>query len=210
MIRGIIFDMDGVLIEARDWHFEALNRSLRLFGHEISRYDHLRTFDGLPTRRKLEMLSVERSLPVALHGFINEMKQVYTMELIHQLCRPRFTHEYALSNLKAAGYRLAVASNSIASTVKVMMEKAALDPYLELQLSNEDVKAPKPAPDMYLRAMELMGLTPDETLIVEDSEHGIRAARDSGAHVLVVEGVDDVTLQAIQQRVGEIDQRVAA
>ncbi len=93
MIRAIIFDMDGVLIEAKDWHYEALNRALRLFGLEISRYEHLSVFDGLPTRDKLEMLSVERGLPRALHSFINEMKQQFTMELVHCACKPRFCHE---------------------------------------------------------------------------------------------------------------------
>ena len=59
-IKAIVFDMDGVLIEAKDWHYEALNRALRLFGYEISRYDHLVTYDGLPTSKKLEMLSLEK------------------------------------------------------------------------------------------------------------------------------------------------------
>lgn len=82
MIKAVIFDMDGVLIEAKDWHYEALNKALNLFGHTISRHDHLTTYDGLPTSRKLNMLSVEHDLPVELHNFINEMKQAYTMEIV--------------------------------------------------------------------------------------------------------------------------------
>src|ERR1700738_2790496 len=111
MIQAVIFDMDGVLIEAKDWHFEALNRALRLFGFEISRYDHLTTFDGLPTRRKLQILSTVHELPAELHDLINDMKQRYTMEIVNARCKPRFAHEYALSQLHALGYRLAVASN---------------------------------------------------------------------------------------------------
>lgn len=53
-IKAVIFDMDGVLIDAKEWHFEALNTALGLFGMQISRYDHLVTYDGLPTRRKSE------------------------------------------------------------------------------------------------------------------------------------------------------------
>jgi beta-phosphoglucomutase len=201
MIRGVVFDMDGVLIDARDWHYEALNRALRLFGFEISRHEHLTTFDGLPTRRKLEMLSVDRGLPPQLHDFISEMKQVYTVELVHRSCRPRFTHEYALSRLKQDGYKLAVASNSIRATVELMMGKAALDRYLDVTLSNEDVAQPKPAPDIYLRAMGVLGLRPEETLVVEDNVNGIRAAEAAGAHLHVVESPDDVTLEAIQRRI---------
>lgn len=81
-IKAIIFDMDGVLIEAKDWHYEALNRALKLFGMEITRYEHLTTFDGLPTKDKLKMLSLERGLPKSLHSFINELKQQYTMEIV--------------------------------------------------------------------------------------------------------------------------------
>jgi beta-phosphoglucomutase len=97
MIKAVVFDMDGVLIEAKEWHYEALNRALRLFGLEISRYDHLTTFDGLPTRRKLEILSTRYHLPAALHQFINEMKQRYTMELVNAHCKPRFTNSYTLT-----------------------------------------------------------------------------------------------------------------
>lgn len=205
MIKAVIFDMDGVLIEAKDWHYEALNKALNLFGHSISRYDHLTTYDGLPTSRKLDMLSTERDLPVKLHRFINEMKQMYTMEIVYTQCKPTFVHQYALSSLKNLGYKLAVASNSIRNTVEVMMEKACLDQYLDLKLSNEDVKSPKPAPDIYSKAISSFGLSPDECLVVEDNENGIRAARASGAHVLVVEGVEEVNLENITNRIREIN-----
>jgi beta-phosphoglucomutase len=205
MIKAIIFDMDGVLIEAKDWHFEALNRALRLFGHEISRYDHLTTYDGLPTSKKLEILSIESGLPRSLHSFINEMKQKYTMEIVHAQCKPTFIHEFALSRLKAEGYKLAVASNSIRHTVQIMMSKAALDAYLEVQLSNEDVDHPKPHPDIYLKAMTLLQVKPAECLIVEDNENGIRAAKASGAHLMEVKEVSDVTLANIVRRIQEIE-----
>lgn len=209
MIKAIVFDMDGVLIEAKDWHYEALNRALRLFGFEISRYDHLTTFDGLPTKRKLQILSAEHDLPAKLHDFINEMKQQYTMELVNALCKPRFNHEYALSRLRAQGYRLAVASNSIRSTIEVMMQKAALDQYLDFFISNQDVTKAKPDPEMYTLAITRFGLSPQEVLIVEDNENGVRAAIASGAHVLQVQDVDEVTYQNIARRIAECE-RVAA
>ncbi len=201
MIRGVVFDMDGVLIEAKDWHYEALNRALGLFGFEISRYEHLTTYDGLPTRRKLDMLSIGSGLPRELHGFINDMKQVYTTELVHAHCRPQFVHEYALSNLKAAGLRLGVASNSVRSTVELMMHKASLEQYLDVMLSNEDVAHAKPDPEIYVEAMRRLDLRPEECLVVEDNENGIAAARASGAHVMVVADVSDVTLAAIRRRI---------
>lgn len=204
-IEAIIFDMDGVLIEAKDWHYEALNKALRLFGFEISRYDHLVTYDGLPTSRKLNMLTTERGLPVKLHAFINTMKQKYTMEITHVECRPLFQHEYALSNLKAQGYRLALASNSIRDTVEVMLTKSKLIQYMDFVLSNQDVDLPKPAPDIYLKAIDKLDLRPAQCLILEDNENGIRAARASGAHVMVVNDVKDVNLKNILTEISRIE-----
>ncbi len=204
-VKAIIFDMDGVLIDAKEWHYEALNRALGLFGMEISRYDHLITYDGLPTKTKLRMLSMERGLPEALHGFINEIKQIYTMEAIYAKCKPTFHHQFALSRLQAQGYRMAVCSNSVRNTVEMMLERAGLLPFMEFFLSNEDVLKPKPAPDMYLQAIQRMGLAADECLIVEDNPNGIKAARDSGAHVLCVSDVRDVSYANISQRVAQLE-----
>lgn len=204
-IKAVVFDMDGVLIEAKDWHYEALNRALALFGYAISRYDHLVTFDGLPTRKKLEMLSRERGLPQALHGFINDLKQKYTMEIVHAQCKPVFAHEYALSTLKSQGLKLAVASNSVRNSVETMMDKSNLKPYLDLLLSNEDVRAAKPDPEMYRKAIATLGVAPEETLVLEDNEKGIVSARGAGAHVMVVQNVDDVTYGNIVEQIQRIE-----
>ena len=205
MIKAIIFDMDGVLIDAKDWHYEALNKALSLFGFEISRYDHLVTFDGLPTSRKLEMLSVERGLPRSLHKFINEMKQQYTMDYVYTCCKPRFIHQYALSRLNAEGYRLALASNSIRKTVELMLDKADLSQYMVFMLSNQDVKKTKPDPEIYLTAIKRLGLKPEECLIAEDNQNGIQAALASGAYLFKVDTVNDVTYTNIKRRIEEIE-----
>jgi beta-phosphoglucomutase len=205
-IKAIIFDMDGVLIEAKDWHYEALNRALGLFGMGISRYDHLVTYDGLPTKKKLEMLSAERGLPAQLHTFINEMKQQYTMEMVYTQCKPCFCHEYALSHLKRSGYKLAVASNSIRKTVQVMMEQSALINYLDFYLSNQDVKIGKPDPEIYSKAIHQLGFLPSDCLVVEDNAKGIQAARASGAWVMEVADVDEVNYQNIMQHIQKIEE----
>jgi len=207
-IKAIIFDMDGVLIEAKDWHYEAMNRALGLFGLEITRQEHLTTYDGLPTKDKLLMLTRDKGLSPQLHSFINEMKQQYTMEMVYNYCKPMFHHEYALSSLVNEGYKLAVASNSIKNTIDVMMDKAHLSQYLEFFISNQDVTKGKPDPEMYNKAISQLGLRPDQCVIVEDNENGIRAARASHAHVLEVETVYDVNYENIKQFIAKIESGV--
>ena len=191
-IKAVIFDMDGVLIEAKDWHYEALNRALSLFGMEISRHDHEVTYDGLPTHKKLELLTEEMSLPRSLHKFINEQKQKHTIDHVHQNCKPIFQHEFALSRLKSEGYKLAVCSNSIKTSVDLMMRKSNLMKYLDFFLSNEDVSSPKPNPEIYNMAIERLGVRPEECLVLEDNPHGLKAAYASGAKVLKIENVMEV------------------
>jgi beta-phosphoglucomutase len=204
-IKAVIFDMDGVLIDAKDWHYDALNKALTTFGMSISRHDHLTTYDGLSTNQKLKKLSKLYTLPDSLHGFINEMKQQYTMDITHQNCKPIFHHQFALSKLKEDGYKLAVASNSIRNSVKVMMEKSRLDEYLEFFLSNQDVKNAKPDPEIYDTAIQKLGLTPKECVIVEDNENGLKAARASGAHVLKVDTIHDVNYDNITTFIKEVE-----
>lgn len=204
-IKAVLFDMDGVLIDAKEWHYEALNKALGLFGIEISRYDHLTTFDGLPTKVKLEMLSKRFYLPQELHEFINQLKQSYTAEMIHMRCHPMFSHEYALSKLHKQGYKIAVCSNSVRKTIELMMDKAELTPYLDLIVSNEDVTKAKPDPEMYQTAMKKFKLKPEECIVVEDNPNGIQAGRAAGAVVLEVATVYDVNYENIMRLIKEIE-----
>jgi beta-phosphoglucomutase len=204
-ISTVLFDMDGVLIDAREWHYEALNRALDLFGMEISRYDHLVTYNGLPTRKKLEMLTMERGLPEGLHEFINEIKQAYTMDIVYAKCRPIFHHQYAISRLKTAGYRMAVCSNSVKQSVEAMLQRADLLSYFEFFLSNQDVSKSKPDPEIYLTAMKRLNVRPDECLVVEDNHNGIKAARASGAHLLCVADVSELNFSNISARIRELE-----
>jgi len=190
MIRAVVFDMDGVLIEAKDWHYEALNRALALLGYEISRYDHLSTYDGLPRE---------------LHAFINSLKQQYTLQIVHTECKPIFQHEFALSKLHSDGLALGVASNSVRESVELMMERSNLRPYLDVLLSNEDVPRAKPHPDIFELAMERLGVQPAQTLIVEDNPNGVEAAQASGAHVMVVGSPEDVRYERIVERIRVAD-----
>ena len=191
-ITAVVFDLDGVLVDATEWHYEALNRSPQLFGFSISRYEHLSTYNGLPTRKKLEMLTVEKGLPVALHGLINRVKQVYTREEILTKCRPVFEKEYMMSRLKSDGYRLAVCSNAIRDSVELMIRQSGLYDYFEFLISNEDVKRAKPDPEIYHKALERLGCKPQEVVIVEDAPHGIESGRRSGGHVCEVSGFPEV------------------
>lgn len=204
-IKAIVFDMDGVLIDAKEWHYDALNRALNVFGEKIQRWEHKSTFDGLSTKNKLELLSKHGRIPKGLQKFLNELKQKYTMEISLTHCRPNFVHQYAFSKLKEEGFKLAVASNSVRNTVRTMMDLSALMPFLDFYLSNEDVKKPKPAPDIYLNALQRLELEPNEVLILEDNKHGLEAARAAKCNILEVKTVEDANYKNIRSFISKIE-----
>jgi len=204
MVKLIIFDLDGVLVEAKQIHYDTLNQALREVGEEyvISEAEHLSTYDGLKTTQKLEMLTKNKGLHSEFYDSIWYRKQYLTIEAISQI-QPDLQKIELFKELRNKGYQLAVASNSIRRSVLVMLAKIGIIEYLDLILSNEDVKNSKPHPEMYWKAMSMMGCLPEETLIVEDSPHGLLAASRSRANVLRVDNPYDLTLCKIETKLNE-------
>jgi HAD superfamily hydrolase (TIGR01509 family) len=203
-IKAVLFDLDGVLVDATEWHFNALNRALALFGYTISRYEHLTTYNGLPTRKKLEMLSVEKNFPCGLHSLTNKIKQKYTREEILKNCTPVFEKEFMMHQLKREGYKLACCSNSIRESVELMLRGSGIFELFDFVVSNEDVKNPKPDPEMYLAAFKHLKLKPADCVIVEDAGHGIEAAKRSGGNLCQVAGFGEVDYSRVKNFIASV------
>lgn len=199
MIKLIIFDLDGVLVDAKKIHYDTLNSALAQVDGQyiISESEHLSTYDGLKTFEKLSLLSQRKGLPTQVHNAVWEEKQRLTIEAISQLDTD---HKLvaACQQLRADGYKLACCSNSIRRSVIVMLSRIGIIEHMDLIYSNEDVRHGKPHPEIYWAAMSALGLLPEDTLVVEDSPHGLLAAQRCGAEVLRVKNSQDLTLEKIQ------------
>jgi HAD superfamily hydrolase (TIGR01509 family) len=198
MIKLIIFDLDGVLVDAREIHFESLNHALSLVGADyvITRNEHLSTYDGLSTRKKLEMLSTRKGLPTSSHDFVWQAKQEKTNEFIDNFAVDSRIRSI-LQTLKARGFTIACATNSIRNTAENQLVRKGLREFIDIFYTNEDVKRPKPATEMYLRCMIDANVDPKETLIIEDSFIGREAVSKSGAFLCPVVNPLDLTLEKI-------------
>lgn len=198
-VKAVLFDMDGVLIDARDWHYQALNEVLKIFGYEITPEMHQDRYDGLSTSKKLQMLTTEQGLPRHLHPMINRIKQDRTLRIAAQKCYPIVSHQVLIERLKKVNIKVGVVTNSIRQTTEFMLTYAGLFPLLDVVITNEDVTEHKPSPEGYLKAMDTLKVNHNETIIIEDSPYGIEAAVASGAHVVKVNGVDDVSLDLFEK-----------
>ena len=201
-VKLIIFDLDGVLVEAKNIHFDALNKALGEYA--IDWNEHLSVYDGLKTTQKLQMLTERKGLPESSHKSVWEAKQYWTLKMLKEL-QPNQSLQSVMSALSEDGYKLAVCSNSIRKTVLTVLAKLGVIEFIDLIISNEDVKNSKPHPEMYWKAISVMSCLPEETLIVEDSPYGLLAAARSKSHILRVKNPKEVTYTNIFKKLNEIE-----
>lgn len=208
MIKLVAFDLDGVLVEAKKVHFEALNASLRHFGSsfEIGWDEHLNRYDGLKTTAKLNLLTKEKNLPLSLHEQVWELKQSKTIEMLQAISEDKDLFS-CLQYLSDKGYKIACCSNSVRRTVFTVLSRLGIIHFFDLILSNEDVISSKPHPEIYWKAISTFNLLPDETLIVEDSPFGLLAAERSGSHVLRVKSPKDLSKELFEKKINLIENK---
>ena len=205
MIKLIIFDLDGVLVEAIKIHYETLNKALSNIdnAYVINWEEHLSKYDGLKTNQKLELLSIEKKLPVEKYKEVWDEKQKLTIEALKGLI-PNLELINCISKLSSDGYKIACCSNSIRKTILIVLSKLNIIEYFDLILSNEDVKNSKPHPEIYWKAISQIGCLSEETLIVEDSPYGLLAAYRSKSNILRVLNPQEVNYENIKNKLNEI------
>tara|TARA_B100001778_G_scaffold334928_1_gene349168 strand:+ start:3089 stop:3700 length:612 start_codon:yes stop_codon:yes gene_type:complete len=195
VIKYIFFDLDGVLVDACDWHYHSLNDALvHHLGFTISYKDHISRFNGLPTKVKLDLLDIEEDKQKDIWN-MKQDRTLYNIKKYGKIDKYKIRmHELLIRD----GYVLACVTNSIRKTAKEMLRVTGQDRYMNFLVTNEDVINNKPFPDCYLYAMKKLQASKGEVLIVEDSPKGIQAAKTSGCRVLEVKDVYDVTLDKIR------------
>lgn len=206
-IKAVLFDLDGVLVDTKAVHFDALNQALQEHGFPaISRAEHLRHYDGLKTAQKLDRLTRVTRVPADAHAGLWARKQELTSQAIG---RGGGTDDgeavrAVLADLRRDGVLLACCTNSIRQTVDAALDGLGASTAFDVVLASEDVSNGKPHPELYWKAMATLGVLPEETVVVEDSPVGLAAASRSGAHVLRVACPRDVTTALVRQKIDEV------
>ena len=198
MIDTIIFDLDGVLINSKDIHFEALNKSLskNSANYQISYEDHLKSFDGLPTKTKLEILNKKKVIPKILNKKIKNEKNIITRKLLNE--RLVFNKKtYQLFEKLSKKFKIGIATNAIEETLKIALKKLKISKFVNYSLSTENIKNPKPHPEIYLRCIINLNSKPKNTLVLEDSHNGRISAKEAGARLMPIKNLTDVTYKNI-------------
>lgn len=208
-IKLLIFDLDGVIVDSRKIHYDSLNMALRDIDEKyvIPLEEHLLKYDGLPTTKKLQLLTSTKGLNPELYNKIWSLKQEYTNKLLNENVTRDDKLRDIFSILKKEGYQIYCASNSIWNTIKTILLKKEILTFIDYFISNEEVKKPKPSNEIYLSCISRSGFSANETLIFEDSPVGLKAAKDSGAHVCHILNPDCLTLSKITDIIDNIQRQ---
>ncbi len=180
MIRGVIFDMDGVLVNTEPLHYRVWKQVFAERGVEIA-YDVYKPCIGSTADYMYDLL--DRAYHTHFRGTTElsaRFKEIKQAILTREGIQPIGGVTALLKKLREEGYPLAVASSSSQELIEWVMKRAGLDRYFDLMYSAERVKNPKPAPDVFLEAAGRMKRTPEECLVIEDSANGTRAAKAAG------------------------------
>ena len=198
MIKLILFDLDGVIADTKEIHYKTLNNAIAEISSEyvITEHEHVTKYDGLKTLTKLIMLTTDKGLPQELHKQIYDKKQKLTLEEFAHII-PDESILSIFKKLKDDGYLLGCCTNCIRRTALVALAKTGVIEYLDVIVTNDDVKNPKPHPEVYWKAMSMMSCLPEETLIIEDSPQGLLSAHRSKAKVLRVKNSKDLEYSKI-------------
>ena len=196
-IKGLIFDLDGVLVDTKKIHFDALNVALKSIKFEqISFKDHVNIYDGLPTLEKLKILKEKKGLNKKFFQKIQKIKQIETQKLLNKNLKynPKI---FKLFSKLSKKYKICIATNAVNKTLQVCLKKLRIKKFIFSSFSNQDVINNKPHPEIYLKCLIEIGCKPNETLIFEDSSHGVMAAQDSGCHLFTVKNLSDISYNNI-------------
>lgn len=208
-LKGIIFDMDGVLINSEPFHYKVWEETLKRRGILLD-YEVYKPCIGSTAGFLMKLLQDHYGIDEKDEELILEMKQIKKKMVEEEGYPPLMPHvKEFLERLKNAGYEMAVASSSPQSYIEQVTENQEIRKYFKYLVSGESVEHPKPAPDIFLKTAEVLGIAPENCMVVEDSANGCRAARaadmtcmayfnpDSGQQDLssayiVVEGYDEI------------------
>lgn len=182
MIKGVIFDMDGVLVDNRDVHLKAFAKWCAMHGIQIDN-DLLLSLFGMGNERIFPMVLGDAELSTEKINLYAEQKEEIYRQMFAEHIEPLAGLRELLEQLRGADVKLAVGSSGMRKNVDFVLDKCGIGHYFDAIADGDQVRNAKPDPEVFLLAASLMGVDPSECFVFEDSFAGIAAARAAGMRV---------------------------
>ncbi len=181
---GVIFDLDGVLVDSGELHYLAWRRFGRELGAEMNRDFFLSTF-GMDNRRIIPRWLDRRFTEEELRR-LSERKENHFQEEARRKLEPLAGAIELVTALAGEGFRLAIGTSAPQQTVEIAFARTGLEKYFMAVVCGDEVAEGKPAPGIFRRAAEKIGCPPAACVVVEDAIPGVEAARRAGMKCVAV------------------------
>jgi beta-phosphoglucomutase family hydrolase len=179
MIDTVIFDMDGVIIDSEPIHMEIEQEIFNSLGITIPKEKHF-TFVGTSTKNMWEAIITEYNLDIDLDEIIRRNKSSYRKKLTETSITPIDGVSPLIKTLHESGFKLALASSSIPEEIETVLNMFSLNSFFQKVVSGSHVQYSKPHPEIFLHTARELNSLPQNCLVIEDSENGVRAAKSAG------------------------------
>lgn len=175
---GYIFDLDGTLVDTMPLHYRAWNQAMQKVGLAGELDEELfYSLGGVPTRRVAELIAQHYGLKIDAQAVFHHKESLFLeLQKDAKLIEP----VVEIARRAALTKPVSIASGGPRDIVRRMLEISGLAPLFNVVITPEDVEHGKPAPDMFLLAAKRMGVAPNQCLVFEDAEPGMRAAEAAG------------------------------
>jgi len=181
---GIIFDLDGVLVDTGWAHKQSWYDLAEKEGFSLTDEFFYSTF-GMQNNQIIPMLIGQDASSERIKR-LSDWKERRYREIIAEKLVPAEGAKSLLSDLKKEGFLLAVGSSAPKANLRLVLERTGLRDYFDAYVTGQDVTNGKPAPDTFLKAAEKLSLNPDRCAVVEDAVQGIEAGKAAGMAVVAV------------------------
>ena len=219
MIKGVIFDMDGVIIDSEPIHFKVEKAILSNFNEPFTMQDHARFVGGTP-RNLYKTICEERGINQSFEvlalldaaDYMEELKRGH-LEAIEGI--PEL-----IKGLKKSNVPMVLASSANHNNIEIVLDRLELKEYFEGRVSGQDVERTKPDPEIFIKAADILGLKPENCLVIEDANHGVEAAKAAGMYCvayrnlnsgnqnlsmadLIIDNIADLDIKSINQSISQ-------
>jgi HAD superfamily hydrolase (TIGR01509 family) len=185
MIKGILFDFDGVLVQSEPLHMATFLELLAPYGVKVPPERWYREFAGTGSRHIFEVLVKEHSLPLSVDDLVAQRKSLYESKVRAGMLKETPGAKAFLEHIRGTELRVAIVSGSHRTNVQAALSVLGLGRF-DLIVSGDDLKERKPDPAPFLHAAKTLGIKPSECLVFEDSVSGCEAARRAGMRLVFV------------------------
>jgi HAD superfamily hydrolase (TIGR01509 family) len=179
LIQAVIFDLDGVIIDSEPMHLEVDRNIIRSIGIDISD-EELKKYIGVSNVKLWSDLVGKYKINHNVEELVNQQKNSKIKAFKENDLKPVRGVVELIDSIRKANLSLAIASSSPKEFIDVVLKRLDMQNKFEFILSGENFKKGKPEPDIFLTAAKLLGKSPEQCVVIEDSTHGITAAKRAG------------------------------